>query len=46
MMAIIMFLPKGILGWLDQKAKPWLRRSSWYVRLSKWGTKEEREILR
>jgi branched-chain amino acid transport system permease protein len=45
MMAIIMFLPKGILGWLDQKAKPWFRRSPWYVRLSKWGIKEEREIL-
>jgi branched-chain amino acid transport system permease protein len=45
MMLIIMFLPKGILGWLDQRVKPWLKRSPWYVHLSKWGTKEEREIL-
>jgi branched-chain amino acid transport system permease protein len=37
---ILIFLPQGILGWLDQRVKPWLYRRQWYVRLSKWGVKE------
>lgn len=45
MMLIIIFLPKGILGWIDQRIKPWFHRRQWYVRLSKWGSKEAREIL-
>jgi branched-chain amino acid transport system permease protein len=32
---ILIFLPQGILGWIDQKVKPWLYRRQWYLRLSK-----------
>jgi branched-chain amino acid transport system permease protein len=41
---ILMFLPLGILGWVDQRVKPWLYRRKWYWRISRWGVKEEREI--
>jgi len=34
---ILMFLPWGILGWIDMKVKPWLYRQRWYARLSKAG---------
>jgi branched-chain amino acid transport system permease protein len=32
---ILMFLPQGILGWLDRKARPWLFRQKWYSRLGR-----------
>jgi len=32
---ILMFLPLGVLGWVDQKVKPWLYRQRWYARLNK-----------
>jgi len=34
---ILMFLPWGVLGWVDQKVKPWFYRQRWYARLSKAG---------
>lgn len=37
---ILIFLPLGILGWIDQKVKPWFNRWQWYVELSKWGAKK------
>jgi branched-chain amino acid transport system permease protein len=37
---ILIFLPQGILGWIDQKVKPWFYRRHWYVRLSEWGAKK------
>jgi ABC-type branched-subunit amino acid transport system permease subunit len=37
---ILIFLPQGILGWIDQKLKPWFYRRQWYVRLSEWGAKK------
>jgi branched-chain amino acid transport system permease protein len=37
---ILIFLPQGILGWIDQKVKPWFYRRQWYVRLSEWGAKK------
>ena len=43
---ILMFLPQGILGWVDQMVKPWFYRRQWYVRLSKWGVKEPPHIER
>jgi len=41
---ILMFLPLGILGWVDLRIKPWLYRRKWYARLSRWGVKEERKV--
>jgi branched-chain amino acid transport system permease protein len=32
---ILIFLPLGILGWIDQTVKPWLYSQRWYARLSK-----------
>ena len=32
---ILMFLPWGVLGWVDQKIMPWLARKKWYARLNK-----------
>jgi branched-chain amino acid transport system permease protein len=37
---ILIFLPQGILGWIDRRVKPWFHRKQFYVRLSKWGAKE------
>ena len=37
---ILILLPQGILGWIDQKVKPWFYRRQWYVRLSGWGAKK------
>jgi branched-chain amino acid transport system permease protein len=32
---ILMFLPQGLLGWLDHSARPWLFRQKWYIRLNR-----------
>jgi len=37
---ILIFLPQGILGWIDKRMKPWFYRRQQYVRLSRWGAKE------
>jgi len=39
-MFILIFLPQGILGWIDWKVKPWFYRRQWYVRLAEWGVKK------
>jgi branched-chain amino acid transport system permease protein len=41
---ILMFLPMGILGWVDQRVRPWLYRQKWYWRISRWGVKETPEF--
>ncbi len=33
---ILMFLPMGITGWIDQKVKPWLLKKQWYKRIDDW----------
>jgi branched-chain amino acid transport system permease protein len=42
---VIIFMPAGILGWLDQKLYPWLRRNRWYIQINKRGTEEAAETL-
>jgi branched-chain amino acid transport system permease protein len=39
-LVILVFLPHGILGWMDRRVKPWLNRWQWYARLSEWGAKK------
>ena len=38
---ILMFLPMGIMGWVDRRVKPWFYKRKWYARLSNWGVKEQ-----
>ncbi len=33
---ILMFLPMGIMGVVDQKLLPWLYKKKWYARLNNW----------
>jgi len=37
---ILMFLPMGVIGWLDVRIKPWLMKKKWYARFSNWGVQE------
>jgi len=32
---ILMFLPFGVIGWVDQKVRPWLSSQKWYSRATK-----------
>jgi branched-chain amino acid transport system permease protein len=32
---ILMFLPFGVIGWIDQKLRPWLSSQKWYSRATK-----------
>jgi branched-chain amino acid transport system permease protein len=34
---ILMFLPMGIMGLVDQRLMPWLHKRKWYARLNNWG---------
>jgi branched-chain amino acid transport system permease protein len=36
---ILMFLPMGIMGWVDRGLKPWLNKRKWYARLNNWGVR-------
>jgi branched-chain amino acid transport system permease protein len=42
---VLIFMPAGILGWIDGKVLPRLHRSEWYLRLKKAGAKEVPETL-
>jgi branched-chain amino acid transport system permease protein len=32
---ILMFLPSGVIGWVDQKLRPWLISQKWFARANK-----------
>jgi branched-chain amino acid transport system permease protein len=37
---VIIFMPAGILGWFDQKVKPRLHRSRWYMQINRVASRE------
>jgi branched-subunit amino acid ABC-type transport system permease component len=32
---ILMFLPSGVIGWVDQKLRPWLISQKWFARANR-----------
>jgi branched-chain amino acid transport system permease protein len=42
---VLIFMPAGILGWIDSKVLPRLLQTQWYLRLRKAGSKEVPENL-
>ena len=45
---ILMFLPFGIMGIVDQKLMPWLFKKKWYARLNEWSLRrtESSELVK